>query len=316
VSRRKFLVFCHALALLPFVPFGLATSAAAQQYEPSIVFESLLDTAFHPSGVIAFDTLDVAFAPPPPAKGRIEVMTADGAAIASFDSLPDYRFQDKAFARMAFTGPAHVQLKDPGNYQIRVSIDGKPATVMPFTAKPSSSGDAFNPTRTWSFEGPWTRWGYFTLRDFKDVKVIDFVYWTGSGDLPDGKARDSLQATLRRGGATIAHSSGYAGTITKERFRRQKLTLFRPHEAKKEPNPIPFGIADLLAPGDYELRLERQSDGKMLRSFKFATKEGRIVPHPRTALTHKPGTEFIAPRVVKKGSNVYEFAGAEWLESK
>ncbi len=314
MNRRKFLVL--GAATIAGGPAGLATPAAAQQYAPSVVFESLLDTPFHPTGIIAFDTLDVVFAPPAPVKGRIEVLAADGTPVASFDSLNDYRLTDKAFARMAFIGPAHAQLKEPGSYLVRVSINGRVATEMPFVARAAGTGDAFNPTKSWSYEGPWTRWGYFTLRDFKDVKVIDFVYWTGSGDLPDGKAKDALQATLRRGDETIAQSSGHRGSIVRERFRRQMLTLYRPHDPKREPNPVPFGLADLLAPGEYELRLDRQSDGKTLRRFRFATRDGRIVPHPRTALTHTPGTEFIAPRVVRKGSNIYEFAGAEWLEAR
>ncbi|MFA5633230.1 MAG: hypothetical protein WC997_17110 [Porticoccaceae bacterium] len=296
--------------------FLLAGSALAQQL-PSIAFESLLDTPFHPSGVLAFDNLDVVFAPPPPVQGRIDVVKIKGGeTIASFNSLPDYRMADKAFARMAFVGPAHAQLNEPGAYEVRVFINGTLATAMPFTARVSGADDPFNPDKTWAYEGPWSKWGYFTMRPLRDTEVIDLVYWTGKEDLAPGTTKDALQAKLLRGGKVIAHSSGYKGHIANERFRRHDLTLYEPHEAAKEPNPVPLSIANLMEPGKYELRLERGSDNKVLRTFRFSTKDGRIVPHSRTDLKHNPATEFIAPRVLKKGTSSYEFVAVEWLESR
>lgn len=291
-------------------------AGAAQANEPVIAFESLLDTPFHPSGVIAFDTLDVVFAPPPPAKAEIQIVKKGGGAVAQFRSHDSYRLTDNVFARMSFVGPAHAQLTEPGDYEIRVSINGKPAAAMPFTAKVSGGGDPFSTEKTWTYEGPWTQWGYLSLRDHRDTQVVDVVYWTGKGDLAPGTKKDTLKAYLLRNGKVIGQSSGYNGHIADERFRRHSLALLEPHEDGRSPNAAPIDVRALAQPGQYELRLERGSDRKTIRSFRFASKDGKPVSHPRTEMTYRPVAGYIAPRVVKKGSNTYQFVPAAWIESK
>lgn len=289
--------------------------AQAQPRTPSVALESLLDTAFHATGIVRLDTLDIVFAPAPPVEVQVQVIGPDGQPLATFPTYPEYKFTSQAFGRLQVVGPAEAQLTTPGKHELRVLVQGKLATVLPFSAAVVGGEDPFAPGRTWRFDGPWRRWGYLLEREVRGVRVVDLVYWVGAADLaPDQKAGQVLGQILFDG-KVIAHSNERRGHIADQHFKRDSLSFFRPHDAK-EPNPTPFGVADLQADGRYELRLTRQSDQVTLRSFPFEVKDGTWVSHPRTALGHEPAPEYIAPRVVKKGSNVYEFVPAVWLESK
>jgi hypothetical protein len=72
-------------------------------------------------------------------------------------------------------------------------------------------------------------------------------------------------------------------------------------------------MADLAVGGAFELNVTRSSDGAVLRDFTVTVAEGQIAPLASTQLGFEPPTDFIAPRVLRKGSTVYEFEDAIWI---
>lgn len=298
-----------ALLLIPTMNLQAATPP------PSVDFESMLDSPFHAGGRLRVDEYNLVFAPPAPVQAQAEVVDASGKVLASHAFFPEYRFTDKAFGRLQVSGPGEVQLPGPGDYALRFTVNGARVGELPFTARTRGSGDAFDGSQTWTYGGPWSQWGYLILRPYKEIQAVDAVFWTGADDLPAGAQKDGVEAQLLRGGTLVAQSRRNVGQISNQHFKREKLSLFHPHEIKNV-NPLPFSLADLMVDGKYELRLSRKGDQARLRSFRLQIRDGKPVAHPRTAFGYTPAHGYIAPRVLQKNVNLYGFQEAIWMESQ
>ena len=215
---------------------------------------------------------------------------------------------------MRVRGPADVKLPGPGDYVIEFAVGGKPATRFPFTLRAAAGGkDPFNTDRKFVYDGPWRQLGFLAARNFKDTKLVDIVFWVGGADLPAGKPKDQSTAKLLRGGKLIAHSKLAQGHIAPGPFKESVHAFFLPHEARQAHAAPALTIDQFMVDGAHEIRIERQSDGALLRSFRFTIKGGQVQPLARSALGHTPAVDFIAPRVFAKNTGRYEFREAIWL---
>lgn len=308
---RKNLWMAAWVMLLGFV------SAHAQQQQPPtpvVEFESALDTPFFDqSGVVRFDTYVIAFAPEGTIQGEAVVLGTDKQPMARFPFFAEYKAREGVFGKVQVQGPAEVQLSDPGIYNLVFLVDGKPVTRLPFAVEVKTGDDPFNPQKTYKIVGLWDQFAHLTMNTVKDTPIPQVNFWIGGNDLPAGAAKDMFSASLYRDGALVAHSRKTQGHIAPGHYKRTNITLFQPHD-EKNANPESFPLADWQADGTYELRITRSSDGAVLRNFRYTAANGKIQPMPRTEMNYDPRLDYITPRVVKKGTNVFEMTEAIWLD--
>ena len=295
------------------VPLFLGLCAFAVQAQTPVADPtSFLNARLYNDGSMLLEYVDVVFAPDAPANGSLRIEQANGTELARYPLAGDYRMRDKAFGRLPVNGHARWQAPGSGDYRLVLNLGGADVTQFPFSVSQQSSGDPFNPAATARFDGPWRTLGYLLKREYRDTHLVDLVTWVGATDLANGKRTDQSIARLYRGGTQIGHSRESAGHIDANTpYKQQAYAFFAPHEARRAHEAPPIGVADLVD-GSYEIRIERSSDGKRLRSFPFSVKNGAIAAHPRGTLEHRPREQMLSPRVYRKGGN-YEFQEAFWL---
>jgi hypothetical protein len=291
-----------------------ALPAIAQTYAPAIDYTSLLNMKFYDNGMLRFDDANLAFAPADNVDASVEVVSADGKVLGKFDYYPEYAFAAKAFGRIRVKGNAEVQISAPGNYFIRFKISGKPSTRFPFSVKVLGSGDPFDTAKKYQFDGPWRSMAYLWMRPYKTTALPDVVFWTGSADLKAGTTKDQTSAKLFRNGKMIAHSKTAQGHIAAGHYVQSTHAFFAPHEARQAHEAPGLTREQLLVDGNYNIRIERQSDGALLRNFVFTVTGGQIQELPRSVLGYQPHENFIVPRVPVYGSSTYEFRPAIWIQ--
>lgn len=299
-----------ARLLLPAL-LGLSSLTVHAQ-TPIVDATSFLNTRLYTDGSLLLEHVDVVFAPASITRASIRIENGKGAELARYPLATDYRMRDKAFGRLPVQGHARWQAPDSGDYRMVVDIDGRDVTHFPFTVMLKTSSDPFNPATTALFDGPWRELAYLVKRDYRDTQRVDLMTWTGIADLADGTRKDQSIARLFRGGKEIGHSRESAGHIDGSvPFKQATYAFLAPHDARRAHEAAPIGIAD-LSDGTYEIRIERSSDKKRLRTFAFSVKNGAIQPNPRGTLAHSPGEQVLSPRVYRKGGN-YDFQEAFWL---
>jgi hypothetical protein len=310
------------LASIVVMTCGLAVPTAALSqaaHAPAVEWESILDTFFHnDNGTIRLDQYVIAFAPESELKAEVVVMGEDRKVRARFPFHTDVSVRDGAFARARVQGPAEVQLKEPGLYNLIFTVNGKPATAFAFQLKDAGSGgDELNPTKAFHFDGLWRQYAHLTMRTFKDQQIPELTFWVGGLDLPAGAKKGMYRVALLRDGKEVAHSKTGVGNIAPGHFKRTKIDLWHPHEDKATANAKAFALTDWLgADGKHELRVTRKEDGETIRTFPFEVAGGNIKPLPQTELKHEPAVAYIVPRVGKKNVNVFEMTEAIWLQGK
>jgi hypothetical protein len=296
----------------------VAAPATAQKYPPTIDFESALDTYFDDSsGLISFNSSRVIFAPDGQFNGLVAVLDSDGQIVAKFDYYPDYGPKVGVYASVQAKGPADVTLTEPGLYTIVWVVDGQPATRLPVRLEKVSDGDdPFAPGATYRFDGYWRTTAYLAMDTYSGESWPVLYYWLGGKDLAPGERTGRPFVKLYRDGDAVAHSRRTEGHFRQGHFDQTKATLFHPHRAGTEANVRPYLLDDWLVDGDYELRVTRQSDGATIRSFDFRVAGGEFEPHPRTVLGYEPRTDYIAPRVQRKGATALELTEAIWIQDR
>ena len=298
--------------------FAVAPRSAGQNPGPVFEFESALDTFFNPAtGTLRLGDYTVAFAPEGAFRGEAAVVNASGKTVARFPFFDEYRARAAVFGRVQIKGPAEVQLTEPGDYNLIFLVAGKPVTRVAFALKAGAGGnDPYNPTRTFVLDGPWRKLAHVTTKSAGNQLIPYVTLWVGGPDLAAGTKQDMFAATLYRDGKVVAGTKKAQGHIGAGHFKRAEFTLFHPHEDRQAHAAKAFTSTDWLVNGPHELRVTRQSDGAVLRSFAFTVAGTGITPLARTQLGFEPRLNFILPRVAKKGSNVFEVIEAVWLEQR
>jgi hypothetical protein len=296
----------------------LTQTTANAQPKPAFVYESMLDTFFHPeSGTIRFDAYDLAFAPEPPLGAEVVITDEAGTILTRFPFRPDYRFTQGVFARAQVQGPAEFTLTKPGVYNIIFLIDGQPASRLPVVLEETSTGDdPFNPSKSYRFFGLWHVFAHLTMKNAKEKPYPVLTFWVGSRDLKPGTDKDTLTITLKRDGEPVAHSLRNKGHIASGHYKRTEHTLYHPHEERESHLAEIFMLEDWTKDGAYELIVTRTSDNTTIRNFLYTAKDGNIEHLPDTKLGFEPHIDYVVPRVVTKNVNLYGFSEAIWLRSR
>lgn len=288
--------------------------AFAQTYEPAVDYTSLLNMKFHGNGSVRFGDANLAFAPADTVNASVKVVDAAGNVVGKYDYFPDYVYTVTSFGRIRVKGLGEVQMQKSGKYFIEYTVSGKASTRFPFSVTVKGSGDAFHPNKKFSFEGSWRSLGYIWMRQYKNTALPDVVFWTGRADLRPGTTNDKSIAKLFRNGKMIAHSKRSAGYITDEHYKESSHAFLAPHEARKEAVAAPFTKEKFLVDGNYNIRIERQSDNALLRNFAFTVANGQVKQLPNSVLGYQPNSDFLVPRVPIVGNSSYAFRPAIWIE--
>ncbi len=305
--------------LLAILILALVGPLHAQQYAPTIDFESLLNTYIDDkSGLISFQKTRIIFAPDGKFNGRVAVLNSDNKVLGHFSFYEDYQAKNGVYAQSLVKAPADITLTKPDIYTIAYVIDNKPATRLPFRLIQSSAGDdPFKPEKTYHADGYWRTLAFILMDEWKGEEWPRVYYWLGGVDLPTGKKRASQIVTLFRNGEIVAHSKRTASDVIEPgHFKQVKNHLYHPHSAGKEYKARPFLLSDWLVDGTYELRVNRLSDKVALRSYDFRVSNSTIEPHPRSKLGYQPHIDYIAPRVQKRGATSLEMVEAIWIEDR
>ncbi len=311
-------LFATALGVVLLAVTAWPGAATAAQHPPTFDFEKVLDTYLDDtSGLISFTDYRVIFAPNGEFNAVVAVLAPAGQIVASFPFAKEYRPKEGIYGRVQVETPADVSLSEPGIYTIVFVVDGVPVTRMPVKLVRVDGGDdPFNPGATYQFDGYWRTFAFLTMGSHKGEAFPVVNYWLGGMDLAPGTVRGRPFVTLYRDGAAVAHSQRTQGHYREGHFRHAEISLYHPHPKGKEATARPFVLSDWLVDGDYELRVTRQPDGALLRSFDFEVANRSFVPHPRTVLGYQPQTDYIAPRVQKRGATSPELVEAIWIEDR
>tara|TARA_R110002049_G_scaffold182041_2_gene349577 strand:- start:7361 stop:8308 length:948 start_codon:yes stop_codon:yes gene_type:complete len=283
---------------------------------PAIDFESIMNSYFDDTtGLISFGDYRIAFAPEGKFNGFVAVLNAKGEIVAQHKFFEDYANRQGVFATIRTVGPADVTLTEPGLYTIVFVANDQPVTRFPVKLEQTSSGDdAFNPENTYRFDGYWRTRAHLTLKTYKEEPFPELTMWLGGKDLDEGSNKDLFFATLLRDGEVVAHSKRTTGFISDGHFEPKYVSFYHPHEKNKEVNAELFMLKDWTIDGSYEISVARKSDGGKIRSYDFNVTDGKIQAMAASQLGYKPNTDFILPRVQKKGATSLEMSKAIWIE--
>lgn len=283
---------------------------------PAIDFETIMDSYFDDeSGLIRFDDFRLAFAPEGKFNGLVAVLDAQGKIVGQHKFFEDYAHRDGVFAKIRAVGPADVKLTEPGLYTIVFVADSKPITRFLVRLEQTSAGDdAFNPEKTYRFDGYWRTMAHLTMKTYKDEPFPELTMWAGGKDLPEGKNKDMFSVALLRSGEMVAHSKRTTGFISTGHFEAKHIKFYHPHEKKKEVNAELFMLTDLQVEGEYEVSVTRQSDGQKIRSYDFDVVDGKIQSIARSKLGYEQATDLVLPRVHTRSQHYYDMTEAFWIE--
>ncbi|MBT8077536.1 MAG: hypothetical protein KJO31_03125 [Gammaproteobacteria bacterium] len=310
---RKLLKACLLVACVQGITLS---SLASAQYAPAIDFESIMNGYFDDeSGLINFTDYRVAFAPEAPFNGLVAVLDAEGTIVGQHKFFPDYANREGVFAVIRAVGPADVTLTTPGLYTIVFVVNNQPVTRFAVRLEETGSGDdPFDPVKKYGFDGYWRTMAHLTMKTWKDEQVPEITMWAGSKDLPAGKRQDMFVARLLRDGEMVAHSRETTGHIAQGHFEPKYVSMYHPHTRRQIPNAELFMLKDWQVDGAYEIEVIRQSDGKKIRSYDFDVVDGEIQSIPQSQLGYESATDFVLPRVLRKGGTALEMIEAIWIQ--
>lgn len=287
---------------------------------PAVTYDSMLNIYFDDtSGLISIRDIDLAFAPKEQINAAVALVDANNTVVASHKFYPDPRWREAVFARLSAGGAADFNVTEPGIYNIVFLVDGKPVSRLPVRLDQTSAGDdPFNPEKTYGYTGLWPLYAFLTTdKTWKEEPFPELYLWVGNKDLAPGKDKGRFRVELKHQGKVIAHSKETLGFITNKHYQDTRISLFHPHDRKTIPNAPPFVLSDWTRnDGEYQLEVSRQSDGALIRRFDFTVADNKIEPIAATELGYEPAVDYIVPRVLKRGSNRYEFVEAIWLRRK
>lgn len=286
------------------------------QNQPAFLFEGLLDTYFDDSsGLIAFDDYDLAFASDEPLAAQVCVSQTSGTEVGCLDFRPQYRNKTGVIARASVSNPGDISLKTPGDYVLDFVVNGQPVTRMPVSLEKVASDDAFNPESKLQFYGPWSDYAHITMSTWKGEDWPLITFWAGHRDMAEETFKAPFLVELSRNGSIVAHSKRTQGTIPNSHYDRLEAHLYHPHDRKGSPNAKPFLRIEWVQDGDYVITVKRQFDNVVIRRFRYNAAGGAIALLPQTQMGYQPRTDYLVPRVIKKGSTGYEFVEAIWLKN-
>jgi hypothetical protein len=266
-----------------------------QQYKPAIEYQSLMQLRFYENnGGFLVEDLEVVFPPAKLQKATFVLARANDQVVNTVPlrlETPLATFT--AFGMFKPDGVSGlVPVGEPGDYVLSVQIDGQPITTLPFTMKREASNDPFNPSTTFTREGPWRELAYFSTRTDEPDSHLEFNWWTSLRELPAGTTRPLVTLHIMHGGQEIAATrSPVVPTQIDWQFLHQEFHF----PAEKQVRWMT--MADLTKRNG-EYTVIAKVNGKPYKSYKAVVSNGQLQRHPRNRLDTEPHTNFISPRLV------------------
>lgn len=283
----------------------LAAPLAAQSYEPAVSFYSFLQmkpqlNTAEPS--IADNVLDLVFAPPGDFEAQIIYRNGDQ-IIDQLTAKPSQRFG--TMARMKWKRTTVNLGTNPGPRSVEVMLNGKSVGLLEFTLNKSGGNDPFNPTPTWTVDGPWGNHAYFTYpADDSGQQRINFHYWSKRSDL--GGAKGMIDVAIKRGNKVLAKTRSSEASY--DFYLHRDLPLLKP-------DGQPVMIPDLKAM-EGPIVVEMSHEGKVVKRFRGSIAGGQFKPHAQSALDYQPRNGFLSPRTVSQGGGEIDSRILVWLTAE
>ncbi len=279
---------------VPVCFFCLTPPTAAQTYEPSVEYASLLSMGFYDrSGAFMVDKLQLVFPPADDQPVEFQINKPGGETVVSLPMRIERWNGQPAFAglRAPSGHPGTISLEQGGDYEIAITVGGKVATKMPFSMKVESSGDPFNPQKSFTREGPWRTLGFLGENIDQKGGPLLFYWWSSPRELAEGKTNGRLSVHIMKDGDEIAYGQK-AVSISGSKWRFLQV----PFEHKVGNGEKAFTLEKLRAnDGVYEVVVKDKDT--VVKTFKAKVKDGELKRLKRNKLGLEPHEDFISPRL-------------------
>lgn len=303
-------------AILWLALFSAFAIASAQNYQPAIEYQSLLNMRYYEaSGGFLVEDLQLVF--PPANLGAAKLIVTDQAG-GVVDTLPlrYERMEFPAFGRFrpASGNPGNVRVARTGSFIMSVIIDGQTMTSMPFTLKEENSSDPFNPGKKFIRDGRFGELAYFSVVPDDPNGELTFNWWMSLREIPGGAKDPRVTIHLLVNGKEIATSAGpVIPTLTDWQFiQHRQLSV------PGVPRAHWLTLAD-LARTNGEVALVVKANGQPIKTYKTEVSGGQIRRLPENALNWEPQASFISPRFidVSAGTNSrYKMFDMYWMKKQ
>ena len=200
-------------------------------------------------------------------------------------------------------GATHFEFTEPGDYSISYYVNNKPITSFDFSVKVLGGDDPFQPASYRFVNGPWNKLGFIQVVNNKPTTPLTFKFWTRQeSPTPDNSMKASVN--LYKGDELVAVAGSGAVAWAEWSLKEFSFTYPAGQGGQK------FSTADLLKnDGDYTITVK--FDDKLHGHYPVAVRSGKLVPHPRQSLTHKPSTSWLVPR---RNAGLADADTIFWLE--
>lgn len=298
-----------------------ATGAWSQTYPPSFTMQSLLATPMFAGGTLRLDHFEVAFVPQDRFPAAEAVLAdEEGTILARHHLSESYQWQEGVFGQVMVSGVPELRLPGPGLFNLFFVVEGEIASRLPFLAEhvDSEGADPFaTTTQEVTYDGLWRQLGYMIGPQESGFAGPIFTFWAGGKDLADPTSGETFRAALYDGSSILFHSRRVEGHIQTGAYREHDIQLFQPHEPDEQTNAPIMTLDDISALPDatYVLRVFRETDNAVIRTFAIDVMDGQVRQHERAVLGYEPAMDFIVPRVRRPGSNTVRFVEATWFET-
>lgn len=185
------------------------------------------------------------------------------------------------------------RFESPGDYSLAIEFRDEPMTTVPFTITIKESGDPFAPARETYATGPWADLGVIVLPQAGNAEEFPKIRsWARGGVFSENRV-DKLEFEVRESGDVVfvgSETSISNSTSESDWTRRETGFKFR-----KGDGGGPAKLKDITKKdGDY--LIVRKRNGEPEAGFEFQVRDGKLVPHPRSAFDHQPVTDQLLSR--------------------
>jgi len=303
-------------AILWLALFSAFAIASAQNYQPAIEYQSLLNMRYYEaSGGFLVEDLQLVFPPANPGAAKLIVTDQAGGVV---DTLPlrYERMEFPAFGRFrpASGNPGNVRVARTGSFIMSVIVDGQTMTSMPFTLKEENSSDPFNPGKRFIRDGPFGGLAYLSVVPDDPNGELTFNWWMSLREIPGGAKDPRVTIHLLVNGKEFATSAGpVIPTLTDWQFiQHRQLSV------PGVPRAHWLTLADLTRTNG-EVALVVKANGQPIKTYKTEVSGGQLQRLPQNALHWEPHASFISPRFidVSAGTNSrYKMFDMYWMKKQ
>ena len=275
-----------------FLAFLFFTSvSAAVAAPPAIEMTSLLE-AFklqHHSGRLDLNARTGANGAFIPANSKVQVVIARKGSRRPLVSLPvRVRQLGKVWSNIQVSGATHYQFTEGGDYTITYLVNGKPATSFDFTVNVQAGDDPFEPGSNFFVNGPWNDLGFIQVVNGKQTTPLTFKFFTRQ---ETAKPDNNMKATVElfHNGELVARAN--PGGVAWSEWSLKEFDFSFPVEQGGRK----FTFRDLVSnDGDYTITVKMADE--LYGHYPIEVSNGKVVPHTRQSMKHKPASEWLIPR--------------------